>query len=231
MARGHHGRLPRPRGGATGEHPVGQGQVAAVVALQSPRRVAALHQSAGHDLRRGRNRPGQLHPDAGRHGQSRLSVQLRAAVPPGPPLRGDHGVRLGALLRDLWHRGGVRLLPGAAPATTPDAEPAALPRAAGDDDRQRASHRPALTAEHGMAGLDDVAAGRQQGRRGRGDPAVDRQHPGHGLQSHLRPQPTGEHLAARGAARLLQLYPEGPRRVLPAAAHCQRARPFRPAPP
>ena len=36
------------------------------------------------------------------------------------------------------HRGGVRLLPRAAPAGAADAEPAALPREAADDHRQRA---------------------------------------------------------------------------------------------
>ena len=63
--------------------------------------------------------------------------------------------------------------------------------------------RRAAAPARGVAGPDHAAAGRQQGRRGRGAPAVDREHPGHGVEPDLRPQRAGEHVAAGRAAGLL----------------------------
>ena len=73
--------------------------------------------------------------------------------------------------------------------------------------------------ERGVAGLDDAAPGRQQGRGGRGAPAVDGERPGHGVEPHLRPQRADGHVAGGRTAGLLQLHPEGPRGLLPAPAH------------
>ena len=220
-----------PRGGAAGQYPAGQGQAAAVVALQSADRVTAVHQPARHDLRRGRHRPGQVGQDAGRDGHLGLSLSVRPPIPPRPAVRRHHGVRLRAVLRDVRHRGAVRLVPGPAPTTAADAEPTALPAAATADDRQRDAHRRAFAAECGRAGPDHAAA-RRTTRTGRSSCSSLRRATCWPW-SRIRPSiPT--RWPARRCRRSSSPISATPRRTTRASSRCgpsPTGRPFRPGPP
>ena len=185
MARRHHGGLPGPRDRPAGQYPAGQGQAAPKFALQPPHRVPEVHQPEGEHLCRRRHRARHLGADARRDEYDRIPVHLCAPVPPRLALCGHHGVRLRALLRHVGDRAGVRLLSQRTPGTAADAEPAALPPAATEDHRQCHVDRRAETAAGGLGRLDHVAAGSEQGRRGRRVAALDGERPGHGVEPHL----------------------------------------------
>ena len=113
---------------------------------------------------------------------------------PQGPLYGGITGYWGAVLPGHRDRAAVRRRPVIASEAPADVEPAALPPTATVDHRQRLAERGTPTPERGLAGPDDTATGRQQGRGGRGDPAVDRERPGHGVEPHLRPQRADEHV-------------------------------------
>ncbi len=185
MARGHHGGLPGPRGRPAGQHSAGQGQAAPEFAVQPPHRLPEVHQPEGEHLMPPMAPSSPLGADARRDEHDRIPVHLRAPVPPGLALCGHHRVRLRALLRHLRDRAAVRRLSRGAPGAAADAEPAALPPATTEDHQQRHVDGRAETAAGGLGRLDHLAAGSEQGRRGRRVPAVDRQHPRHGVEPHL----------------------------------------------
>ena len=103
-------------------------------------------------------------------------------------------------------------------AGAPDAQPAAVPREPARDHRQRDADGGAQAAGGGVAGADHPATRGEQRRRRRRAGPQDGRGPGHGLQPHLRPQRPGQPVAVGRAAGPLQLHPEGPRGLLPAAA-------------
>ena len=232
LARRHHGGLPGPGGRPAGQHPAREGEAAADLAVQSagrPRsststRAGSISAADGTVL-------AQSVPTPAGTDTRRLSVHYVRQYPQGPLYAGDHRVRLRPLLRHRRHRAAVRRLP-VAHQQPPQTLSQLLfrqqqPLTTDNVDAERRAAAP----ERGLAGPDDAAAGREQGRGGRGDPAVDGERPGHGVEPHLRPQRAGGHRRCRPSSWPTSATPRRTTRASSRSGPSPPARPSHRAPP
>ena len=165
----------------------------------------------GIDFGRRRDSPRSVGTNAGGDQPDGVSVLLRPPVSARPAICWDHGIRLRPLLRHRRHRAAVRRVSGAH-----QQPPQTLSQLIFRQSQPTITDNVTLTVQPKLqqaawSALDQLAAGREQGRGGRGDSAVDWEHSGHGLESDLRPESARQPFTSGGAAGLSQLYGQRPR--------------------